>query len=498
MTQLTQEQVDTLKNKGLTIDKIQAIAMQRGYEMPKQSLGSALIKSEKGFGQSIAGAIGGTVGLGGTKTAIDEANQRTQQVQTNLINTIKDKRAKGEDTSRLVNALKTLEKEVNFYDILNTSTGGSLDKSAKQVFGEAAGVATDILGAGALPGGVGAMTKATTIGGGIIKGAKAGAVGGAIFGTAQGASRAAQENLTGGEIVAGGIKGGIAGGVAGGVIGGAIGGVSGAIGGRQIRKMNKEEKFALDLVSPKATPTIKGEALAQGRVTEAGLFKPSKITASKRDVQIADSVKGFVSSKKTDIQNIDALKNTVSSIDDNVTGYIVKNKTPFNAGQLKTRLVGGKDDLRLIFASDKTAENTYNAVVDEFMRNVSKKDTAGLFQARKTFDRIPAIKKLLETDKLGENARKEIVLVVRRAANEYIASQLPKGNQYRDLLMKESHMLEAIGNIAQKNIGTIDKNKLQLLTIKYPILKWIIGGTAAGALGAGGVGVGSSIIGSTN
>ena len=125
--QLTQNQIDTLRNKGLTDDKIKAMALHGGYSMPEQStigaIGSSLIKSEKGFGQSIAGAVGSTV-LGGTKVAIDEANQRAEQVQTNLLTRIKEKRAKGEDTSRLIGALKTLDSEVNFYDILNTSTGG--------------------------------------------------------------------------------------------------------------------------------------------------------------------------------------------------------------------------------------------------------------------------------------------------------------------------------------------------------------------------------------
>lgn len=504
MATLTQSQIDTLRNKGLSDDKIQAIATQRGFEVPKASFANALVKSERGFGQSIAGAIGGTLGLGKTKegtdvsSIIDETNQRNEQVKTNLMNAIKVKNDKGEDTSRLINALKTLDSEINFYDILNTSTGGSLDKSAKQVFGEGLGVATDILGAGALPGGVGQIAKAKTLGQGVIQGAKAGATGGAIFGGATGVSRAAQEDLSGGEIVGQGVRGGLIGGATGGVLGGALGGISGAIGGRQVRKMNKEERFALDLVSPKATPSIKEQALKEGRVSEPGFLKKSSILASKRDVMIADSIKDVVSSKKTNIQNIESLSNSIETIDDNVTGYIVKNKVPFNTNQLATQLESGKKDLRLVFASDNVAENTYNAVKDEFMRIVKNKDTAGLFRARKDFDKIPAIKKLLETDKLGENARKEIVLAVRRSANEYIASQLPKGNKYRELLTKESHMFEAIGNIAEKNISTIDKNKLQILTNKYPILKWLVGGTAAGIVGGAGVGVGSTIIGSTD
>lgn len=37
-------------------------------------------------------------------------------------------------------------------------------------------------------------------------------------------------------------------------------------------------------------------------------------------------------------------------------------------------------------------------------------------------------------------------------------------------------MLEAIGNAAEKGAATIGKNNIQLLTEKYPILKWIAGG----------------------
>src|SRR3990167_9244556 len=220
MAILTQSQIDALKNKGLTDEKIKALAQQKGFELPKQSMlgaiGSSLIKSEKGFGQSIAGAIGGVFPSFAGGKGIEEANRLHREVQNNVLQAIKDKRAKGEDTTKLINALKTMDSEINFYDILNKSTGGSLDKSAKQVFGEAAGVATDILGAGALPGKLGAISKAKTFGQGVLQGAKTGAIGGGIFGGAQGVARAAQEDKTGGEIVGAGLCGGLIGGVTGG------------------------------------------------------------------------------------------------------------------------------------------------------------------------------------------------------------------------------------------------------------------------------------------
>ena len=151
----------------------------------------------------------------------------------------------------------------------------------------------------------------------------------------------------------------------------------------------------------------------------------------------------------------------------------------------------------MIFASDTTAEKTYGAVVDEFMKHVGKMDTAGLLNARQALDKIPAIKKLLDSQGLGENVKKEVVLTVRRQANQYIASLLPKGNAFRETLLRESLMIEAIENLAEKSTGIIGVNKLQALTMKYPVLKGVVG-TLLGLAGLRAVGLGSAGISSTD
>lgn len=259
-------------------------------------------------------------------------------------------------------------------------------------------------------------------------------------------------------------------------------------------KAKSKTDFAVDLVSPKATEAVKQQALKEGRVTEQGLLSASKITPSKRDYQLAEAVKGVVDPKKSTTQNLNLIESKVSDINTGVKAYVKANKVPFNTNQLAKQLNDGKSELDLIFASDKNAERTYDAVSKKFIELVQNKDTAGLLDARQEFDKIPAVKKLLESDKLGENARKEIVMSVRTQANKYVANLLPKGNQYRETLLKESRMLEAIGNLAEKNTGVIGQNKLQTLAKNYPILKWIAGGIAGGAS----VGVGGAIIGSTD
>lgn len=250
--------------------------------------------------------------------------------------------------------------------------------------------------------------------------------------------------------------------------------------------------YAKELTAPRLTPKEAEAAIAAGRVTEPGLLKKSKIIPSKKDELVAESVVDVVSPKNSLVENVDAIKEKISQTNLGVRNMIADRKIPFNRNQLRSRLDAASEENKLVFASEPTAERTYNAVVDEFMKHVEKGDTLGLFEARQNFDQVPAIKKLLESEKLGENVRKQIVLDVRRAANEYIAEQLPANNPYRAALMQESRMIDALGNIADQNARSIGMNKIEMLLKEYPVLKWIVGGTAAGLVGTGGIGIGLS------
>lgn len=260
----------------------------------------------------------------------------------------------------------------------------------------------------------------------------------------------------------------------------------------------KTKEYALDLVSPKVSPDVAEQAIRQGRVTEPTLLRKAKILPSKTEQDLAEAVKEFVVPNKTVLQNTDAIDKGIRNINRGVKEYVTQHKVPFNANQLKSQLNAGKDELKLVFASDTTAEKTYNAVVDEFMKHVKSGDTIGLLDARQSVDKIPAIKKLLSSQGLGENVKREVVLTVRRMANQYISDLLPKGNAFKESLLKQSRMIEALENIAEKNRDVIGKNNLQILAQRYPMLKFAIGATAAGAVGAAGLGLGGAIIGSTD
>ena len=182
---------------------------------------------------------------------------------------------------------------------------------------------------------------------------------------------------------------------------------------------------------------------------------------------------------------------------------IADNKVPFNSKQLRANLNTAKTDSKLIFAGDSTAEKAYDAVVDEFVKHVDGKDTLGLFDARQFFDSVMSRKfpNAFKKDPTGQflnptdNARVTAILDVRRAANEYISDLLPVNNPYRKALKNESYMIDALGRIASKNSRIIGKNKLQIWTEKYPILKGLV---QYGLPIGGGIGLGGAVIGSTD
>lgn len=208
----------------------------KAYTKPKKQgvmsrIGNALIKSEKGFGEDIAGAL--NPALRG-QADVDKARETMRGTQDQLIQVIRDKRAKGEDPSKYV---KMLQDMGNTKIATDFELNPALAKTNKQILGDAAGVAVDILGAGTLASkGAGLVTKPTTFVRGAIQGLKEGAIYGGAAGAGQGAARAAQENATGEEIAVKAVSGGAAGAVLGGAAGALLGGVAGGLNGRAARK----------------------------------------------------------------------------------------------------------------------------------------------------------------------------------------------------------------------------------------------------------------------
>lgn len=302
-----QENIDALESQGASHDEIQqwldSLGSSKSEDIkpePKKSIaskiwsgtkavGNFLTASEQKFGKSIADAlpsfVPGSAAWANKQNEEILANQNS--MMENLLAQRKKMKAEGKDTSHLDDAIHDLQEQMSKPAIDINETNASINKTAKQIFGEGLGVAADIasfgsygnaakgaqtgklliagpasgkvaswLGkagigstvaptAGALPSIIGGGTKAQAFLKGAWKGAKQGFTSGAVFGTAQGATRAMQDNKENVDIVSDAIAGGIGGGVAGGVVGGIVGGTSGYLNRR--REINS-------MLKPSMTP----------------------------------------------------------------------------------------------------------------------------------------------------------------------------------------------------------------------------------------------------
>jgi hypothetical protein len=252
---------------------------------------------------------------------------------------------------------------------------------------------------------------------------------------------------------------------------------------------------ALDISRPQMTPKLETQAFNEGRVGTQGIFKPAPVAPSAHETRVAEALQplveeGRVSPKFPPAKNREEINIEVSRINHEVEQHAhdPKFNQPFNETQLRTRLKAAKDDLSIVFASDPTIERTYDAVADAMVKSVSKKNVAGLFAARKSFDNIPAVKKLLDGIKGadGENLRREVVLTVRGAANDLIGDYLPV---YKDAMRRETNLMRASENIGTKIRGITQEGRVMsfLKTPKGKLLKTaaVSAGVAGGAVTGG-------------
>jgi hypothetical protein len=252
------------------------------------------------------------------------------------------------------------------------------------------------------------------------------------------------------------------------------------------RAAKQANSYALKITAPRLTPTEAGGTIAKNNFQDQGILAKGKALPTPHDNLVAESVADVVQPKGSLSENVDAISQKISQTNLGAREMIAQRNAPLDVNKLDSYFAKAKEDSKLIFASDPTAERTYDAVIDAFRRNIASPDTMGVFDGRQSFDQLPAIQKLLNTEGMGENVRREVVLGVRNAANQYIADALPANNPYRKAMQAESRMIEALGNIGANNQKVIGSNKIQLLLKEYPILKWVIGagiGTAAGSEG---------------
>lgn len=453
-------------------------------------------KIAQGVGQAIAERPASVTYRGndatkkmGTAAALEETDKQNIEIQTNILKRIKEKKARGEDTSRLEGALEDLgfNLEVsasNREDFLNPEK-----LTNKQVVGDATQLAATLAAGELLKGTTKLATKLpgkVGKGAGIIPGATKGVVAGAsaglIEGSAQGAAQGLKDNEDTREVLSSAVKGGVIGSVAGGVLGGITGGVV----GKKVAKKITQQTTHLEAITPKVDdmPTEQyREALRKGKIAEKSAKEPAKYVLSKKEIATANKYKDLLQGKDP-VVNINNLANKVDELDTEVGKFLRKNNGIYNTGELRNYLTKALENVDDITISEDRIQKAKTGVIDNFLKSLDKNDMETLWIKRKEFDTLS------KAFQGSPTFKKEMSRAFRNAIQDFIADKTPN-NTYKTFMKDMSELI----NLSQGNLEmkAINERKLSGLA------KWMKDNPGKtkliwGALGTLGLGLGAKAV----
>lgn len=433
-------------------------------------------------GKELSQGLGQAMALGKNSKAIEDTQNEQNQIVSSLIKRIKEKKALGQDTSKLEGALQDLGADMekrgnNAEQILNPN-----QLTEKQIIGDALQVGTTILGAGALPGATKAVTGATTIGKGIVQGAKTGATTGAIFGGATGVSQGLQEDKSGKDILKQGLGGAVTGLIGGAVVGGLTGGITGGLKGRALRK---EQKY-LEAITPNTkdlTPTEYEDLLNRGKITAKTNSSPSQYILSEEEKNVASKYKNLFTNDP--VKNTQNIIDEISKKDEEVGQFLRKNNGIFNTGELKNSVKNSMKDITDIMADDKKINKAKTALIDNFIKDLPKNDMESLWKGRKAFD-----SKIDSAFKGSPSLQKDIKIAFRNAIQDFI-SERTDDVTYKAYMKDMSQLFNLKDITNTKAVKEKGMNAIQAWIKRNPTKAKLIGWTA----GTGVVGtVGASVL----
>lgn len=290
----TDEQIQRYLNT-VTLKEDEPQQPKERPEFPKpesifKSFGKAITTSERRLGKTIASSISGNIQGKKLRKEQDE----TASLQDATIKRIREKRARGEDVSRL---LVSLSRSSSIPENVPTieDVAPDLDKTNSQILGEAAGVAVDALGFGPIAARGGKIVTQIAKGSrpilaGTLRSAKQGAVTGAGFGAAEGAALGLQ-NEEG--VLLPATVGALGGGVGGGVLGGIFGGTTKFLTGRKARQKEVAELLTSGELTNKKLADIDINDIAVKHFRD-GSAPEIRINNLKKDVRAAEALRqGF-------------------------------------------------------------------------------------------------------------------------------------------------------------------------------------------------------------
>lgn len=435
-------------------------------------------------GTKIAQGLGQALALGKSSKDLDNIVKTQSKTQQDFIALKKKYQAEGKDTSKIDKLL-----ENSTLDLKATASGAERllnpnELTNKQVLGDALQLGTTAAG-GKLAGAVASKVgKASSIGGGILKGGLSGAGTGAVIGASEGAAQGLKRDETASEIGDSALSGAEYGALTGGAIGAIGGGIAGGVNANKIRK----QSIPVDAITPdiRRIPAEEyQELVSQGKIAPKTSTKPSHYIISDEEKAIAEKYKHILKTKDP-VKNIEVIANEIESRDEEVGKFLRKNNGIYNTGELRNNIMNRLKNIDDLTVSEDRIIKAKNNIVDNFMKSLEKNDMETLWQARKKFDR-----QIENAFKGSPTLQKEMQKEFRNAVQEFIAEKTPDGI-YKKAMKEMTDLFKLKDNVLDKSayerkLGAIQKlmeehpNKTKLLEILGAGIGLTVLGSAANA-----------------
>lgn len=258
------------------------------------------------------------------------------------------------------------------------------------------------------------------------------------------------------------------------------------------RQNVKQIKNALAVTKPELSTKEQVKAFEQGRGYKSLFKRKVDVTASDRDLDVAEAAAGIVKKGDNEFKNIARLKGAIQESTDKVRAGLGNSDAIWNKNELTSAI--RKVKIPITVKSDRTLSNQALNLEKALLELAEQQDkkTVGLLDLRQKFDDL--INK--EFPNLYDKELTPMRLYIRQlrqSVNQLTESKLPDGTlpdgtKLLDEWRRASLLIEATENIAEKapKVGT---TAVKRFGQRHPFIKATAGQAGNVAIGAG-VGLG--------
>jgi hypothetical protein len=431
--------LETAQMEAETRSQIQGNQFQQ--EEPSGLLGFSRKAFDTIFGGvKLAEGLGKGLAAPSVQSVMSEAERMAQDVELNLIKTIRQSKEAGKDTTRLEKALAMQRENIKVIRDAQEDFVESLP-SNKEVVGSALRLGTAAVAptTGKTMVGVTGAGSAVGVGQGMLRGGLAGAGTGVATGALSGAGMGLEQNKDLGGVAMSSLGGA--------AIGGASGGVLGAATGSFVGKANAkiDPDTIIKNVTPdpaQLTPKQYKEALARGQITPKTATTPAQYKMSGAEKNVALKYANVID--KDPVKTTLNINNTIADLDDEVGTFLRQNNGIFTKGELRNQLTLSLKDLTDITVDQKSLAKAKQNLINNFIDDLDTKDMESLWEARKAFDQ--------QIDKAftgSPTLQKQLKVQFRNAVQDFISQRTPD-DVYSSYMKDMSNLFRLRDNVLLK------------------------------------------------